>query len=124
MRLHRNTNFLTDAFSYVHRQLLLHIRVSTCVDNFILAGNQPVYNTKHSISLPAEGTVLAMSSWDMTCHCHAIASGLKLTTYAITDLGSMFPKYLCSRIQVCPFVLFCVSVLKTISHSLSDNSYT
>lgn len=37
--------------------------------------------------------------------------------YAITDLGSMLSKYLCSHIQVCHFVSFCVSVLKTISHT-------
>lgn len=40
--------------------------------NFLLAGNQPVCNTKHSVTLPAKGTVLTLSSWDMTCHFHAI----------------------------------------------------
>jgi len=73
----KDKSFQQMPFRMYTRQFLLHIRVSSCADSFILAGNQPVYNTKHSISLPAEGTVLALPSWDMTCHCHAITSGLK-----------------------------------------------
>jgi len=65
-----------------------------------LAGNQPVYNTKHLISLPQFWNCLR-EIW------HAIAMPSLVgwnQLYAITALGSMSSKYLCSHIQICHFV--------------------